>query len=95
MQWFCAGTYNSIPIYQRSPILILVGHFSAYFKLWPVKMCWQEEPVSPCAWATMTSQMSANAGGGYENVLVIGADALSRYVDWMDRGTCIKITQSP
>jgi 3-oxoacyl-[acyl-carrier-protein] synthase III len=52
-------------------------------------MCWQEEPVSPCAWATMTSQMSANAGGGYENVLVIGADALSRYVDWMDRGTCI------
>jgi 3-oxoacyl-[acyl-carrier-protein] synthase-3 len=28
-------------------------------------------------------------GGGYENVLVIGADALSRYVDWMDRGTCI------
>eukprot|EP00897_Mesotaenium_endlicherianum_P008138 jgi/Mesen1/7352/ME000377S06563 len=28
-------------------------------------------------------------GGGYENVLVIGADALSRYVDWTDRGTCI------
>eukprot|EP00270_Netrium_digitus_P009961 TRINITY_DN3066_c0_g1_i2.p1 TRINITY_DN3066_c0_g1~~TRINITY_DN3066_c0_g1_i2.p1 ORF type:complete len:435 (+),score=39.46 TRINITY_DN3066_c0_g1_i2:210-1514(+) len=28
-------------------------------------------------------------GGGYETVLVIGADALSRYVDWRDRGTCI------
>ncbi|XP_076898431.1 beta-ketoacyl-[acyl-carrier-protein] synthase III A, chloroplastic-like [Bidens hawaiensis] len=28
-------------------------------------------------------------GGGYKNVLVIGADALSRYVDWSDRGTCI------
>lgn len=28
-------------------------------------------------------------GGGYENVLIIGADALSRYVDWTDRGTCI------
>ncbi|KAJ7558853.1 hypothetical protein O6H91_04G058700 [Diphasiastrum complanatum] len=28
-------------------------------------------------------------GGGYKNVLVIGADALSRYVDWTDRGTCI------
>eukprot|EP00271_Cylindrocystis_brebissonii_P000837 TRINITY_DN11021_c0_g1_i1.p1 TRINITY_DN11021_c0_g1~~TRINITY_DN11021_c0_g1_i1.p1 ORF type:complete len:440 (+),score=75.22 TRINITY_DN11021_c0_g1_i1:368-1687(+) len=28
-------------------------------------------------------------GGGYEKVLVIGADALSRYVDWTDRGTCI------
>lgn len=27
--------------------------------------------------------------GGFENVLVIGADALSRYVDWTDRGTCI------
>ncbi|XP_058207261.1 beta-ketoacyl-[acyl-carrier-protein] synthase III, chloroplastic-like [Rhododendron vialii] len=28
-------------------------------------------------------------GGGFSNVLVIGADALSRYVDWTDRGTCI------
>lgn len=29
------------------------------------------------------------AGGGFKNVLVVGADALSRYVDWTDRGTCI------
>ncbi|WOK94086.1 3-oxoacyl-[acyl-carrier-protein] synthase III, chloroplastic [Canna indica] len=28
-------------------------------------------------------------GGGLKNILVIGADALSRYVDWTDRGTCI------
>ncbi|PIA35714.1 hypothetical protein AQUCO_03500224v1 [Aquilegia coerulea] len=28
-------------------------------------------------------------GGGFQNVLVIGADSLSRYVDWTDRGTCI------
>ncbi|XP_021836859.1 beta-ketoacyl-[acyl-carrier-protein] synthase III, chloroplastic-like isoform X2 [Spinacia oleracea] len=28
-------------------------------------------------------------GGGFQNVLVIGADALSRFVDWTDRGTCI------
>ncbi|KAK8941696.1 hypothetical protein KSP40_PGU011050 [Platanthera guangdongensis] len=28
-------------------------------------------------------------GGGYKNILVIGADALSRYVDWTDRGICI------
>ncbi|KAK7349100.1 hypothetical protein VNO77_06189 [Canavalia gladiata] len=28
-------------------------------------------------------------GGGFHNVLVIGADAVSRYVDWTDRGTCI------
>jgi 3-oxoacyl-[acyl-carrier-protein] synthase-3 len=27
--------------------------------------------------------------GDYQNVLVIGADALSQYVDWTDRGTCI------
>eukprot|EP00898_Chlorokybus_atmophyticus_P004902 jgi/Chlat1/5412/Chrsp35S05313 len=27
--------------------------------------------------------------GGYKNVLVVGADCLSRYVDWTDRGTCI------
>lgn len=29
------------------------------------------------------------SGGGFNNVLVIGADALSRYVDWTDRGSCI------
>lgn len=28
-------------------------------------------------------------GGGYQNILVIGADALSRFVDWTDRGSCI------
>ncbi|KAI3701257.1 hypothetical protein L2E82_45908 [Cichorium intybus] len=27
--------------------------------------------------------------GGFNNVLVIGANSLSRYVDWTDRGTCI------
>ncbi|KAI7838752.1 hypothetical protein COHA_007545 [Chlorella ohadii] len=27
--------------------------------------------------------------GTYKNVLVIGADALSRYIDWRDRATCI------
>lgn len=27
--------------------------------------------------------------GTYRNILVIGADALSRYVDWRDRATCI------
>ncbi|OUS45557.1 thiolase-like protein [Ostreococcus tauri] len=27
--------------------------------------------------------------GGFKNVLVIGGDVLSRYVDWRDRGTCI------
>ncbi len=26
--------------------------------------------------------------GAYSNILVIGADALSRYVDWRDRGEC-------
>jgi len=29
------------------------------------------------------------AGGGYRNALVVGADALSRVTDYMDRGTCI------
>ncbi|XP_039067708.1 3-oxoacyl-[acyl-carrier-protein] synthase 3 A, chloroplastic-like isoform X2 [Hibiscus syriacus] len=28
-------------------------------------------------------------GGGFRNVLVIGADGLSRFIDWTDRGTCI------
>ncbi|KAL5718275.1 beta-ketoacyl-[acyl-carrier-protein] synthase III [Ranunculus cassubicifolius] len=28
-------------------------------------------------------------GGGFKNVLVVGADSLSRYVDWTDRGSCI------
>ena len=29
--------------------------------------------------------------GTYKNVLVIGADALSRYTDWRDRGTAGRI----
>ncbi|THU67385.1 hypothetical protein C4D60_Mb05t24090 [Musa balbisiana] len=28
-------------------------------------------------------------GGGFQNILVVGGDVLSRYVDWTDRGTCI------
>ncbi|KAI3727498.1 hypothetical protein L6452_16114 [Arctium lappa] len=28
-------------------------------------------------------------GGGFKNVLVIGADSISRYVDWMDKRTCV------
>ncbi|XVE57702.1 hypothetical protein DITRI_Ditri04bG0110800 [Diplodiscus trichospermus] len=28
-------------------------------------------------------------GGGFHNVLVIGADGVSRFVDWTDRATCI------
>lgn len=39
--------------------------------------------------ACRTDYSTYAAGGGYKNVLVIGADALSRYVDWTDRGTCI------
>lgn len=27
--------------------------------------------------------------GTYKKVLVVGADALTRFVDWKDRGTCI------
>ncbi|XP_059657479.1 beta-ketoacyl-[acyl-carrier-protein] synthase III A, chloroplastic [Cornus florida] len=37
----------------------------------------------------LVSAASHIRGGGFNNVLVIGADALSRYVDWTDRGTCI------
>ena len=29
------------------------------------------------------------AGGMYKNILVIGADIISPYIDWTDRGTCI------
>ncbi|KAI3727496.1 hypothetical protein L6452_16112 [Arctium lappa] len=28
-------------------------------------------------------------GGGFKNVLVIGADCISRYVDWTDKKTCV------
>lgn len=28
-------------------------------------------------------------GGGYENVLVVGIEALSRFIDWTDRKTCV------
>jgi 3-oxoacyl-[acyl-carrier-protein] synthase-3 len=29
------------------------------------------------------------ASGGYRNVLLVGAELLSKYVDWKDRGTCV------
>ncbi|KAE9587872.1 putative beta-ketoacyl-[acyl-carrier-protein] synthase III [Lupinus albus] len=37
----------------------------------------------------LISAASHIRGGGFKNVLVVGADALSRYVDWTDRGSCI------
>ncbi|XP_077235459.1 beta-ketoacyl-[acyl-carrier-protein] synthase III A, chloroplastic-like isoform X2 [Tasmannia lanceolata] len=37
----------------------------------------------------LTTAASYIRAYGYQNVLVIGADALSRCVDWTDRGTCI------
>lgn len=37
----------------------------------------------------LTSAAFAIRGGGFQNVLVIGADGLSRFVDWTDRGSCI------
>ncbi|KAL5815218.1 hypothetical protein ACOSQ4_025859 [Xanthoceras sorbifolium] len=37
----------------------------------------------------LVSAASHIRGTGFRNVLVIGADALSRFVDWTDRGTCI------
>lgn len=46
----------------------------------------------PKLWSTIacrTDYSAYVAGGGFKNILVIGADALSRYVDWTDRGTCI------
>ncbi len=29
------------------------------------------------------------SSGAYENILVVGSDAVSRYINWEDRGTCI------
>ena len=43
--------------------------------------------VYPIAYST--NYAASATGGGFQNILVIGADALSRYVDWTDRGTCI------
>jgi 3-oxoacyl-[acyl-carrier-protein] synthase-3 len=38
--------------------------------------------------ALITASQYVRAGT-YKNVVVIGADALSRYIDWRDRSTCI------
>ncbi|KAK3224863.1 hypothetical protein Dsin_004725 [Dipteronia sinensis] len=37
----------------------------------------------------LVSAASHIRGTGFRNVLVVGADALSRFVDWTDRGSCI------
>lgn len=38
---------------------------------------------------TIKSSPVKISGGGFRNVLVIGGDALSRFTDWTDRGSCI------
>ncbi len=38
---------------------------------------------------SLTTAYSYIASGQYKNILVIGADTLSKYLDWTDRGTCI------
>ena len=38
---------------------------------------------------TVTAGQFLNNNNGIQNVLVVGADALSRWVDWEDRNTCI------
>jgi len=39
--------------------------------------------------AVTAGQFLTNAGNSYENAIVVGADALSRWVDWDDRNACI------
>lgn len=34
-------------------------------------------------------QFLSNAGNSYKNAIVVGADALSRWIDWDDRNSCI------
>ncbi|GKD84345.1 3-oxoacyl-[acyl-carrier-protein] synthase 3 A, chloroplastic [Tanacetum coccineum] len=40
------------------------------------------EVVQPCIF-------SKDRRGGFKNVFLIGADCISRYVDWKDRKTCV------
>ncbi|GAB2293269.1 hypothetical protein Dimus_027474 [Dionaea muscipula] len=42
-----------------------------------------------CAGNFIISLSKTCIGGGFRNLLVIAADALSRFVDWSDRGVCI------
>ena len=39
--------------------------------------------------ATVTAGKFLSGGKGFKNAVVIGADSLSRWVDWDDRNTCI------
>lgn len=39
--------------------------------------------------AVTAGQFLTNAGNSYKNAIVVGADALSRWVDWDDRNACI------
>uniref|UniRef100_A0A7S2R3J9 Uncharacterized protein n=1 Tax=Eucampia antarctica TaxID=49252 RepID=A0A7S2R3J9_9STRA len=40
--------------------------------------------------ATVTAgQFLSNSGNSYKNAIVVGADALSRWIDWEDRNSCI------
>lgn len=38
---------------------------------------------------TVTAGQFLNNGGDYKNAIVVGADALTRWIDWDDRNSCI------
>lgn len=50
-----------------------------------------DELTGPCGFCNKVYEHNEPliAGGGFKNVLVIGADCVSRYVDWTDRKTCV------
>jgi 3-oxoacyl-[acyl-carrier-protein] synthase-3 len=37
----------------------------------------------------LTTAQQYIENGTYKNILVVGADTLSKYIDWKDRGTCV------
>lgn len=60
-------------------------------KIGATEKCAAYDIVTACA-GWLAGMQIANAfirSGQYENILVVGSEALTRFVNWKDRGTCV------
>ena len=60
-------------------------------KIGATEKCAAYDVVTACA-GWLAGMQIANAfirSGQYENILVVGSEALTRFVNWKDRGTCV------
>ncbi|OWM71060.1 hypothetical protein CDL15_Pgr011187 [Punica granatum] len=95
MVLMCTSTLKIFLVVLLSCACVVVVAKGLYFNIQKALDC-KKHPLSfditaacSCFVLGLVSAACHIRGGGFDNVLVISADSLSRYVDWADRGTCV------